>query len=282
MSKTLDVKKISLASRRAGLDQAEIAYQRACDLADRHNQLAQAAIARGDAARHDYYTMMAHRAGDRALAQKERIVVIRAQLERAHKILGRARAAATATPPPPKESGGERRTRLKRELTEGTARSQAGLPSYDPRTAAGQREHHIEALGAKKRARTRPYADLFLRKANATPERLAACDRYEELVRTSQEGLFPEPAFEPRVDSSNIQSSPLANAAALVSRDALRAYVGVEGEALLYLRIIDSRSARSLASEAGDERQVQAKFTAAVDAAARFFGLLPRMSAYAA
>jgi hypothetical protein len=282
MPKTPAQKKISLAGVRQTLDDHEARYLYECDLADRHNRTANDAGAAGDEERAARFRDYAHKAGERALKLKE---LVEADREQLHDIVSaparrKARDATTtggADPAVHHRAAARLKQRADRSVTkEAKDRAQAGMPPHDPRTAAGKREYHIAGLGRSKRASTLPHQALFYRKATATPIRISACDHYEALVLAAQSGLYPEMAFEPRVDSSSRAGQPPGNGYANERLRALQDAIGLEGAALLYLRIIENRSARSLAAEGfGDEKTVQARFTAAVDGAARFFNLTP-------
>lgn len=280
MTKTPSGKKIGLAALRAKIDRAEISYERACRLADKHNTFTMKFTAEGDVAKAERYRALAHSAGERALHYRTVITALRQHEVRVGRVVSKP-AIQHATTTGSRETEHQRKVRLRRERfasqgdrKQAKLRAEAGLPLHDPRTAAGQRQYTVTRTGALTRATTLAYADLFARRANATDVRLAACERYETLIRASHAGQFPEQSFEPRVDNSTVRGIPPGNGDAHNALAQLRDAIGLEGAALLYLRIIENRTARSLAGdELGDERAVQARFIAAVDGAARFFGL---------
>lgn len=180
-----------------------------------------------------------------------------------------ARAAASLPRTEKEERVAAKRERLEAQQDRAKASSMrlAGVP-HDARTAAGRRDFKVESLGGTKRARSQPYRAMLGPKA--TPEREAACERFDMLWHASQEGLLPGPKFEPGVDSGKGGAGIPKSSGALDDLAALTAAIGEDRTALLRARIVDGLDFRAMerAGE-GDARALGVLFVAAVDAAVR-------------
>ena len=184
-------------------------------------------------------------------------------------------AAAELLPKTPSERRQvEKRTRayLQAENAKRSTYAQAGL-TWDPRTAAGQRELSIEALGHTNRARAR-LDSLFSRKTDATDVRLMTVERFEMLVMQASSGLYPFPKFE--VEGSGGTGRERISGCVEAQREVerLAAHIGREAFALMWVRIIIRARWTVLEGEGiGERRSLSTQFLAAVDATARFFDI---------
>ncbi len=246
---------------------------------------------------HDATTSLACASGDMERAEKHLRLTERARklarhhtgvAERLKPHASRANAADRVIdrlPPQPRpkpESKRERTERIRRERLHAQAEaarrkemSAAGI-DHDSRTASGKRDHEVQNLGGTKRARSLKHSSLFKNKSEATYSRVRACEIYDELWHAAHIGDYPEPRFEPKVDSSGKFGVIPMNAGAKEKLDAITKAIGAEPAALLYFRIIENWSFRAMARDGyGDERSLQFRFVAAVDAAARALGFAP-------
>jgi hypothetical protein len=273
-------------SRRTAVDRqddAERLYERNCRLADKHNRACEQAESEGNRDRALYHREMAHQCGERALRYRRKSDALGPAAKRAESLLRvNGRTPPLHLPQQP-EGAPERQERLRRERKDRQAaavedhrRKSANLQGYDPRTAAGRRDHHIDNLGSGKRARSHSHTSLFRRKGDATWERLVACERYELLWHTANADQFRPQSFMPRVDTSTISTGPGGNVEAVQSFDALVRHLGAHLAGVMYFRIIENMGYRGMASFGmGREEHLSAQFLAAVDSAATFFGLAP-------
>lgn len=265
-------------------DDAERLYERNCRLADKHNRACEQAESEGNRDRALYHRDMAHQCGERALRYRRKSDALGPAAKRAESLLRvNGRAAPPLHPPSPPEAPPQRLERLRRERRDRQAaaiedhrRKSANLQGYDPRTAAGRRDHHIDNLGSGKRARSQRHTALFRRKAEATWERLMACERYEQLWHSSHADQFHPQSFLPRVDTSTISTGVEGNVDAVQRFQALAQHLGAHLAGLMYFRVIENMGYRGMSSAGmGREDHLSAQFLAAVDSAAAFFGLMP-------
>ncbi|KMO21410.1 hypothetical protein SQ03_03415 [Methylobacterium platani JCM 14648] len=176
------------------------------------------------------------------------------------------------------------RSALKRELAlaqadAAQARSfkelDAGL-EFDRRTAGGSREIRIgNARGrADQRVTLASYSALIKDQAERTEARLRAMAAFDDLWHRAEKGLYPEPRFEPPVDTTAGPSGVTADRVdGLAEMQRLVAYVGRQAQAMLYLRIVERMEFTAIARLIGrDKRDVSALVLSAVDSAAAFFG----------
>ena len=166
------------------------------------------------------------------------------------------------------------RERQEKAHEERRARLASAAVSYAPGTRSAKREHEIQSLGATKRARSIAHAKLFRSAGEATAPRVLACSMYDDLWHFANAGQLPPPSFMPKVDCSASGDGPERVAGGQEKLSALVAALGREQAALLYFRIIENWTFTALAESFDeDERKLSARFVAAADAAARFFGL---------
>ncbi len=116
----------------------------------------------------------------------------------------------------------------------------AAAVTYDPRLATAERDVQVESLGATHRARSLPYKALFDKRASdATPIRVVACKMFDDIWHMGHVGDFPEPRFEPQVDTSGTERAHQEKRAqAKRQLEVLRQTIGPLGYAVLEQRVV--------------------------------------------
>ncbi len=151
----------------------------------------------------------------------------------------------------------------------------AGL-TFDRRTAGGSREIVLGNAKGKSEARVTlaSYGALIKEPKERTEPRLRAMEAFDELWHRAEAGLYPEPRFEPAVDTSAGASGVTAHRMdGLAEMQRLTAYIGRQAQALLWMRIVDRQELQAIARVAGrDPREVTAIVFAALDGVAAFYG----------
>ncbi|KMO18890.1 hypothetical protein QR78_14350 [Methylobacterium indicum] len=151
----------------------------------------------------------------------------------------------------------------------------AGL-TFDRRTAGGSREIVLGNAKGKSEARVTlaSYGALIKEPKERTEPRLRAMEAFDELWHRAEAGLYPEPRFEPAVDTSAGASGVTAHRMdGLAEMQRLTAYIGRQGQALLWMRVVDRQELQAIARVAGrDPREVTAIVFAALDGVAAFYG----------
>jgi hypothetical protein len=134
---------------------------------------------------------------------------LRGPVNRAQSTEKRVQLMLTATIKPPQETDRQRKTREKEKRQREAAHAirsktlASAAVDFDPRIATADRELHIDALGNANRARSLTYTALFGRRSvDATTTRVLACTAFDDIWHAAHAGEFPEPKFEPQVDSS--------------------------------------------------------------------------------
>ena len=185
-----------------------------------------------------------------------------------------------AHPRPRPETARERKVREKaaRAQAEIDLRKRRALASacvdYDSRTAPAMRELQVDSLGPNNRVRSLAYMALFdRRRRDATATRVAACATFDSLWHAAHAGDFPEPRFEPQVDSSTPERMHQERFAdAKLRLEALRRRLDVMTYALLVERIV--RNVRYAAlTWIGGVNTLPRRFVEATDVLVEFFGL---------
>jgi len=208
------------------------------------------------------------RAAKMSAAIQQEIESKRASAERIRK--ARDDAAAVPQKRPKDMTPQERADARRKKLVEAEERARrkdlaAAQVSTDTRTAAGQREYDVRSLGGSKQATVNRYQRLFA-KGQATPERLAVCERFDDLCYLASEGLFPNPKFEPAVDNSLSVSMPEERAAGLWTMDRIRDALGYEFLSVLHQRIHMGMTYAGMEAAGGLSRHAYAAlFVLAVD-----------------
>lgn len=151
----------------------------------------------------------------------------------------------------------------------------AGL-TFDRRTAGGSREIVLGNAKGKSEARVTlaSYGALIKEPKERTEPRLRAMEAFDELWHRAEAGLYPEPRFEPAVDTSAGASGVTAHRMdGLAEMQRLTAYIGRQAQALLWMRVVDRQELQAIARVAGrDPREVSAIVLAALDGVAAFYG----------
>lgn len=176
------------------------------------------------------------------------------------------------------------RSVLRRELSLAKADAARAKPlrdleanlEFDRRTAGGSREIRLGNARGKSEARVAlaSYSALITAQKDRTDARLRAMAQFDELWHRSEKGLYPEPRFEPPVDTTAGPSGVTADRVdGLADMQRLVAYIGRQAQALLYLRIVDRMEFTAIARLTGHGRQeVAAMVLSAVDSVAAFYG----------
>lgn len=163
-----------------------------------------------------------------------------------------------------------RKAAIKRQA----GRADMGIES-DERTAAGQREFVAGGKGRDKIASAASYATLIRDPKNRTTIRLEAMRRFDVLCSTAEEGLFPELKMESESKSTGAGSLVMEHRVAGIGemQDLRRAIGGREVD-MLRLWIWERHTLTHLVREGyGHRDTISALTLAAVDAAARFWGV---------
>ena len=125
-------------------------------------------------------------------------------------------------------------------------------------------------------ARSLTYKALFDRRSSdATTTRVAACAQFDSLWHAAHVGDFPEPRFEPQVDTSSRERAHQEHRAGAKRKlEQLRSTIGVSQYDLLEKRIIHNLRYTTLAQYfAMGRNRLPAAFVEATDALVGFFGL---------
>lgn len=147
--------------------------------------------------------------------------------------------------------------------------------TFDRRTAGGSRE--IRLGNAKGRSEARltlaGYSALIRDPKERTEARLRAMEAFDDLWHRAEAGLYPEPRFEPAVDTAAGASGITAHRMdGLAEMQRLTAYIGRQAQALLWMRIVDRQDFTAIARVTGrDARDVSALVLSAVDSVAAFY-----------
>jgi hypothetical protein len=147
---------------------------------------------------------------------------------------------------------------------------------FDPRLATANRDLHVDALGANNRARSLTYKALFDRRASdATTTRVAACAAFDGLWHAAHAGDFPEPRFEPQVDTSGKERAHQEHRAGAKRKlEQLHRTIGREAYELLEQRIVHNVRYTTLAKiMAVGRNRLPTLFVEATDGLVEFFGL---------
>jgi hypothetical protein len=148
--------------------------------------------------------------------------------------------------------------------------------TFDRRIAGGSRE--IRLGNAKGRSKARltlaGYGALIRDPKERTEARLRAMEAFDELWHRAEVGLYPEPRFEPAVDTSAGASGITAHRMdGLAEMQRLTAYIGRQAQALLWMRVVDRQDFTAIARVTGrDARDVSALVLSAIDSVAGFYG----------
>lgn len=176
------------------------------------------------------------------------------------------------------------RSALRRELSLAQADAARAKPlrdleanlTFDRRTAGGSREIRFGNAKGKSEARVTlaTYSALIRHPKDRTAERLRAMADFDELWHRAEKGLYPEPRFEPPVDTTAGPSGVTADRVdGLAEMQRLVAYIGRQAQALLFLRIVDRMEFTAIARLTGrDQREVSALVLSAIDGVAAFYG----------
>ena len=190
-------------------------------------------------------------------------------------------AAAKANRPRP-ETEKERKERERHAKAQAASHAKrtstlaSAAIEFDPRLATANRDLHVDALGANNRARSLTYKALFDRRASdATTTRVAACAQFDSLWHAAHGGDFPEPRFEPQVDTSGRERAHQEHRAGAKRKlEQLRSTIGGGAYNLLEQRIIHNLRYTTLARELQVGRnRIPGMFVKATDALVEFFGL---------
>lgn len=152
---------------------------------------------------------------------------------------------------------------------------------FDRRTAGGSRELRLGNAKGKSEARVTlaAYSALIRDPKERTEARLRAMEAFDELWHRAEAGLYPEPRFEPAVDTSAGASGVTAHRMdGLAEMQRLTAYIGRQAQALLWMRVVDRQELSAIARATGrtdsgrDRDQVSTMVMSAIDAVAAFYG----------
>lgn len=147
---------------------------------------------------------------------------------------------------------------------------------FDRRTAGGSREIVIGNAKGKSEARVTlaSYGALIKKPKDRTEPRLRAMEAFDELWHRAEAGLYPEPRFEPAVDTSAGASGVTAHRMdGLAEMQRLTAYIGRQAQALLKMRVVDRMEVQAIARIGDrDPEDVGALIHAAIDGVAAFYG----------
>ncbi len=99
-------------------------------------------------------------------------------------------------------------------------------------------------------------------------------EAFDELWHRAEAGLYPEPRFEPAVDTSAGASGITAHRMdGLAEMQRLTAYIGRQAQALLKMRIVDRMEVQAIARIGDrDPEGIGALIHAAIDGVAAFYG----------
>lgn len=146
---------------------------------------------------------------------------------------------------------------------------------FDRRTAGGSREIRVGNAKGRSEARVTlvSYGALIRDPKERTEARLRAMEAFDELWHRAEGGLYPEPRFEPAVDTSAGASGVTAHRMdGLAEMQRLTAYIGRQAQALLWMRVVDRQDFTAIARVTGrDARDVSALVLSAVDSVAAFY-----------
>ncbi len=147
---------------------------------------------------------------------------------------------------------------------------------FDRRTAGGSRDIRLGNVRGKSDARITlaSYGALIRDPKERTEARLRAMEAFDELWHRAEAGLYPEPRFEPAVDTSAGHSGVTAHRMeGLAEIQRLTAYIGRQSQALLWMRVVDRQEFTAIARVTGrDARDVSALVLSAIDGVAAFYG----------
>ncbi|WP_204165533.1 hypothetical protein [Methylobacterium sp. 17Sr1-1] len=147
---------------------------------------------------------------------------------------------------------------------------------FDRRTAGGSREIRLGNAKGKGEAQVTlaAYATLIRDPKERTEARLRAMEKFDDLWHRAEAGLYPEPRFEPAVDTSAGASGVTAHRMdGLAEMQRLTAYIGRQAQALLWMRVVDRQEFTAIARVTGrDARDVSALVVSAIDSVAAFYG----------
>jgi hypothetical protein len=148
--------------------------------------------------------------------------------------------------------------------------------TFDRRTAGGSREIRLGNAKGKSEARVTlaGYSALIRDPKERTDARLRSMEAFDELWHRAEAGLYPEPRFEPAVDTSAGASSVTAyRMDGLAEMQRLTAYIGRQAQALLWMRVVDRQDFTAIARATGrDARDVSALVLSGIDSVAAFYG----------
>ncbi len=148
--------------------------------------------------------------------------------------------------------------------------------TLDRRTAGGSREIVLGNAKGKSEARVTlaSYSALIKKPKDRTEPRLRAMEAFDELWHRAEAGLYPEPRFEPAVDTSAGASGITAHRMdGLAEMQRLTAYIGRQAQALLKMRIVDRMEVQAIARIGDrDPEGIGALIHAAIDGVAAFYG----------
>lgn len=148
--------------------------------------------------------------------------------------------------------------------------------TFDRRTAGGGRDIRLGNVKDKSEARVAlaTYSALIKDPKKRTEARLRAMEKFDELWHRAEAGLYPEPRFEPAVDTSAGASGVTAHRMdGLAEMQRLTAYIGRQAQALLKMRVVERMEIQAIARIADrDPEDIGALIHAAIDGVAGFYG----------
>lgn len=208
---------------------------------------------------------------------------LRAPAYRAQATEQRVNGMLASVPKPPQESERQRKARGKSQRQREAAHAvktkvlSSAAIEFDPRLASADRDLHVDNLGSASRARSLTYTALFAKRmVDATATRVAACSAFDDTWHTAHVGEFPEPRFEPQVDSTRSEHTHQeAMASAKLKLQAIHTAIGPYLFAIAEQRIVRNTSYVSISRTMGiAAHHLPKQFIQAVDGIAVALGLV--------
>lgn len=212
---------------------------------------------------------------DNDAAERSAPAIMRAAIEQAQ-----AQAEAnTVARLSPKEA----RKRLKameheanrKERVARTRRQRFTAAGIDPdnRLATATRDIDVTGIGKDTKGYVSGIASVLRNKSERLPSRIAAWDRFDSVCDAAFAGLVGAPRYEPAIQTSHSPDMPIARLEAGQVMTLLGRWVGADGWGLLFHVVYLRQSIAELCGkDMGARYDVAARFRAALDGAASFWG----------
>lgn len=145
----------------------------------------------------------------------------------------------------------------------------------DERLATSLRDIDVTGLGRDTRAYVSGLASVLRNKGERLPSRIQAWDKFDATCDAACAGLVGSPKFDVAVQTSHSPDMPASRLEAGQVMTLLSRHIGVDGWGLLFAVIFMRRGfSEIVGDDKGRARQdIAARFRAALDGAAQFWGL---------